>query len=172
MAEHADGVGAAAHAGHHVIGKFTLPFQHLGAGFAADDALEMGHQMREGMRPGGRSEAVVGVGLMGYPVAQGFVDGVFEGLGPVRDRRYFRAQYAHALHVGPLAFHVDGAHEDFGFKAQTGGGRRRGHAVLARAGLGDEAGFAHFLGEQGLAQGVVDLVGAGVQQILAFEIER
>jgi hypothetical protein len=41
--------------------------------------------------------------------------------------------------------------------------------VLARAGLGDDAGLAHPPGEQGLAQHVVDLVRAGVGQVLALE---
>ena len=43
--------------------------------------------------------------------------------------------------------------------------------MLARAGLGDEAGFAHLPGQQGLTQHVVDLVGPGVVQILPFEID-
>jgi hypothetical protein len=45
----------------------------------------------------------------------------------------------------------------------------RGHAVLAGAGLGDHPGLAHPLGEQRLAQHVVDLVRAGVVEVLALE---
>jgi hypothetical protein len=41
--------------------------------------------------------------------------------------------------------------------------------VLAGAGLGDDAGLAHAPGQQGLADGVVYLVGAGVVQIFALE---
>ena len=47
-----------------------------------------------------------------------------------------------------------------------GGGR---HAVLARARLGDDALLAHAPGEKDLADGVVDLVRAGVGQVLALE---
>ena len=42
--------------------------------------------------------------------------------------------------------------------------------MLARAGLGDDARLAHAPGEQDLADGIVDFVRAGVEQILALEI--
>jgi len=41
--------------------------------------------------------------------------------------------------------------------------------MLARAGLGDDARLLHTRGEQRLAEHVVDLVGAGVTEILALE---
>ena len=47
----------------------------------------------------------------------------------------------------------------------------RGDAVLARAGLGDDALLAHALGKQALAERVVDLVRAGVQQVFALEVD-
>ena len=43
--------------------------------------------------------------------------------------------------------------------------------MLARASFGDQPGFAHPRGQQGLADGVVDLVGAGVVEVLALEID-
>jgi hypothetical protein len=46
-----------------------------------------------------------------------------------------------------------------------------GHAVLAGAGLGDDPGLAHPLGQQDLAHAVVDLVRAGVVQLLALQID-
>ena len=42
--------------------------------------------------------------------------------------------------------------------------------MLARAGFSDDARFAHALGEKRLANAVVDLMRAGVVQILALEI--
>ena len=45
-----------------------------------------------------------------------------------------------------------------------------GYAVLSGAGFGDDAFFAHAAGQEPLAETVVDLVGAGVQQILTFEV--
>ena len=44
-----------------------------------------------------------------------------------------------------------------------------GGAVLARAGLGDDAGLAHAPGQQRLAQDLVALVGPAVDEVLALE---
>ncbi len=43
--------------------------------------------------------------------------------------------------------------------------------MLAGAGLGDDAMLAQAQGEQGLAERVVDLVRAGMVEILALEVE-
>ena len=43
--------------------------------------------------------------------------------------------------------------------------------MLARAGLGDQAGLAHLFGQQGLAQHIVDLVGAGMVQVLPLQVD-
>ena len=43
--------------------------------------------------------------------------------------------------------------------------------MLPCAGLGDDAMLAHALDQQRLSQAVVDLVGAGVEQIFALEID-
>ena len=55
---------------------------------------------------------------------------------------------------------------------EHGAHRGAGHAVLAGAGLGDDAPLAHALGQQALADGVVDLVRAGMRQVLALEPHR
>ena len=64
------------------------------------------------------------------------------------------------------------AHVDDALQAEQGAGRGRGHAVLAGAGLGDDAALAHAHGEQRLTEHVVDLVGAGVAEVLALEVDR
>ena len=43
--------------------------------------------------------------------------------------------------------------------------------MLTGAGLGDETGLAHLLGQQCLPQHVVDLVSAGVVQVLPFQVD-
>lgn len=47
----------------------------------------------------------------------------------------------------------------------------RGHAVLPRPRLCDDALLAHALGQQRLPQGVVDFVGACVVQVLALQVD-
>src|SRR6202020_1396494 len=73
--------------------------------------------------------------------------------------------------VGLLATHVLGAHVDDAFEVQQCA-RRRGRApVLAGAGLGDDPRLAHLPGEQRLTDRVVNLVGAGVVEVFAFEVD-
>src|SRR5262249_49495355 len=50
-------------------------------------------------------------------------------------------------------------------------GRRGGDTMLARPRFGDQTALAHAAGEECLADGVVDLVGARVIQVLALQID-
>ncbi len=104
-----------------------------------------------------------------HPVAECLVDGVLEGLRTVGDRDDGGPEQLHPGHVQGLAAAVLGAHVDDAFEAEQRGGGGAGHAVLAGAGLGDDAGLAHALGQERLAQHVVDLVRAGVVQVFALE---
>ena len=169
--EQADGVGAAADAGHQRVGQPALGLQHLGAHLVADHRLEVAHHGRVGVRPRGGADQIIGVAHVGDPVAQRLVHGVLERLRAGRDGVDLGAQQLHAEHVGLLPLHVHRAHVDLARQpeARAHGGRR--HAVLAGAGLGDDAGLAHAPGEQDLAQAVVDLVAAGVVQLVALEVD-
>lgn len=77
----------------------------------------------------------------------------------------------HAKDVGLLALAILGAHIDPALEAEQGAGQCGGDAVLTGAGLGDDLGFAHSLGQQRLIQHLVGLVGAAVQQVFALQIE-
>ena len=133
--------------------------------------LEVAHHGRIGMRAGRRADDVVGVVHVGDPVAQRLVHGVLERLRAGGDGVDLGAQQLHAEHVGLLPLDVDGAHEDLARHVELGahGGHR--HAVLAGAGLGDDARLAHALGQQDLAEAVVDLVAAGVVELVALEVD-
>ena len=77
----------------------------------------------------------------------------------------------HAEHVELLALHVRGAHVDDALEAEARAHGRGGDAVLPRARLRDDALLPHSLREEGLADGVVDLVRARVVQVLALEVD-
>jgi hypothetical protein len=77
----------------------------------------------------------------------------------------------HAEDVRLLALDVYRAHIDDALQAEHCTDRRCRYAMLARAGLGDDPGLAHALRQQALAQGIVDLVGAGMRQVLALEVD-
>ena len=90
---------------------------------------------------------------------------------PASTPRTSAPKQLHAQHVEFLPRDVRGAHVDDALEAQQRADGGRGHAVLSGARLGHDARLAHPLREQGLAQGVVDLVRAGVGQVLALEID-
>jgi hypothetical protein len=121
------------------------------------------------MRAGHGADDVEGVVDVGDPVAHGLVERVLERLRTRGHRHHGRAEQLHAEDVDRLALDVGRAHVDHALQAQPRRHRGAGHAMLAGAGLGDDAGLAHALGQQGLADGVVDLVRAGVVQVLALE---
>ncbi len=112
----------------------------------------------------------MGVGDVGDPVADRRRDGLLERARPGVDGLDLRAHQPHPLDVGLLAAHVLGAHVDDALDAEQRARGRGRDAVLAGAGLGDDARLAHPHGEQALAERVVDLVGAGVEQVLALEV--
>jgi len=60
-------------------------------------------------------------------------------------------------------------HVDPAFETEQGRSGRHCHPVLAGAGLGDHPTLAHLARQQGLTEGVVDLVRAGVAEVLALE---
>jgi hypothetical protein len=88
---------------------------------------------------------------------------------PARHRHHFGAQQLHAEHVGRLARHIGRAHVDDAGQAEARADRGGGDAVLARAGFRDDPGLAHADRQQDLADAVVDLVRAGVVQLVALE---
>ena len=167
--ERADGVRAPAHARAHHVGQAPLGREQLGARLVADDALQVPHQLREGVWARGRAEDVVGGRGVRHPIAERLVDRVLECRRAGRHRDHLGSEHLHARHVQRLALRVILAHVDRALQAHQGSGRRRGDPVLAGARLGDDPGLAQFPREQRLAEHVVDLVGARVVEVLALE---
>ncbi len=130
---------------------------------------EVAHHGRERVRARDGAEQVVRVLDVGDPVAQGFVDGVLQDLSPRVTSTTSAPSIRMRADVEGLTAGVDLAHVDAALEAEHGAHGGGGHAVLAGAGLGDHAGLAHALDEQGLAERVVDLVRAGVVQVLTLE---
>ncbi len=81
------------------------------------------------------------------------------------------SQQLHPPDIGGLTLHILGAHVNNAIHAQARGGGCRGNAVLSRAGFRHQGGFPHVFGQKGLAQRIIDLVRAGVQQVFTLEPE-
>ena len=167
----ADRVRAAPDTGQDEIRQSPLDGQDLGRRLVAQDPLEVAHDRRVGVRAHRRAEDIVGGLDVRDPVAHRLVDGVLERGRAGSNRPDLGAQGSHPEDVGLLALDVLGAHEHDTGQIEQGAGRRRRDPVLARAGLGDHPGLAQPPGQEGLAEGVVDLVGAGVAEVLALQVQ-
>ena len=164
-------VAATAHAGNHCIGLAAGHLWHLDQALVADHTLEVAHHGRVRMRPGDGTDDVEGVFDVGDPVAQGFVQRILQRLRAALDGHHGGAEQMHPVDVRRLAFDVLAAHVDHAFHsvACTDGGG--GHAVLTGTCLGNDARLAHAARQQRLSDGVVDLVGSGVVEVLALEVD-
>ena len=170
--ENAHGVAATTDSGDHRIRLLARVLRrHLLQAFLADHALEIAHHGGVGMRARYGTNDVERVVHISHPVAHGFVERVFQGFAARLHRHYFSAQQMHTVHIRRLALHVFRAHIDHTLQAITGTDGGGGHTVLASTRFGNHAGFAHALGQQGLAYGVVDFVRTGVVQVLALEVD-
>ena len=167
--EHARRVRAAADARDDRVRQPPELLEALRAALAADHALEVAHHHRERVRPDHRADDVVRLADRAHPVAHRLVGGVLERPRARVDLDHLRAHELHAEDIEVLPPHILAAHVDAALDAEARARGRGGDAVLAGAGLGDDARLAHALREERLAERVVDLVRAGVREVLALE---
>ncbi len=121
------------------------------------------------MRTGGGADDVEGVVDVRDPVAQTFVHRVLERRRARGDGDDLCTQQLHAEHIGLLPRDVGRAHIDHAGQAEARADRRGGDTVLSRAGFRDDPRLAHAHREQDLADTVVDLVRAGMVELVALE---
>src|SRR5580704_3021831 len=167
--EHADGIAPTAHTRHYDRGQPSQPGQHLGARLVADDLLKPAHQRRVRVRPDGAADDVVGVANVGHPVPDRLVGRVLERCRTAVHGHDLGPEQTHLVNVQRLPAHVLATHVDDALEPQGGTRRRRRDSMLTRPGLGDDPALAHAQREQHLADGVVQLVRAGVEQVLPLQ---
>ena len=169
--EHADRVAPPAHARDEVVREPAFGLEDLLARLPADHGLEVPDHHRIRVRAQDRAEDVVRGADVGRPVPHGLADGVLQRAAPGVDGRHGRPEQAHPEDIQSLALHVLRAHVHFALQAEQRRHRGHSHAVLARAGLGDDPLLPHPAGQERLADRVVDLVRAGVAEVLALEVD-
>ncbi len=167
----ADRIGSAADTGHYIIGELSLGLQKLTPGFLANDLLKFPHHERIRMRTSHSTDQIVGVFDIRDPVADRLVHGIFKRPGTARDRHDLGSHQAHADNVQSLTLHILRSHINHTLKTEQSTNRGRGHPVLPRPGLGNDAGLAHPTCQNDLPKSIVDLVCSGVKQVLALEID-
>ena len=170
--EDADGVGPPAHAGGDHVG--IAPVEQgraLGPGLDADDPVELAHHPRVRVRAHDRARGSSGWSpRVATQSRMASLTASFSVRLPDMAGDHLGAQQAHAEHVEGLARRCRPRPcRPCTSMPSRAAAVARGHAVLAGTGLGHQAGLAHAPGQQGLAQHVVDLVRAGVVEVLALE---
>ena len=103
-----------------------------------------------------------------YPVAHGLVYSLLEGFAAGFDASHFGSAQPHSEYVQGLPPHILGTHVNYAIKAEMGAHGGCGYAMLAGPGFGNNSLFAHPFGKKSLTESVVDLVGAGVKQVLSL----
>ena len=152
-------------------GSRALDREHLLARLAADHRLELGDELRIRRRADARADQVVRRLDVRDPVADRLARRLLQRLRAEVDAPHLGAEQLHALDVGLLPPHVLLAHVDDALVAEARADGRRRDAVLAGAGLGDDALLAEPPREHRLAERVVQLVRAGVEQVLALQVD-
>ena len=123
------------------------------------------------MRSEGAAEDVVGRTHVCDPVAKGLVDGFLESLLSGFDTADFGPEEPHANDVETLALHVDGAHVNDTLHPESGRDGGGGDTMLPGPGLGNDAFFTETFRENDLAESIIDLVRAGVEEVFALQVD-
>src|SRR6202167_5928987 len=123
------------------------------------------------MRARDGADAVEGIVHIGDPITQRIVHRILQRARAGFYRDHFGTQHFHADDIGLLPLDIDRAHIDHAVEPEPRAQRRGGDAMLAGAGFGDDAPLAHAPRHHDLAEHIVDLVRAGVVELLALEID-
>ena len=153
--EHADGVGAAPNAGHHLVRQVPCLFQELLPCLLADNILEISHHQWEGMGTCRSADAVDGVLVFLGIGDKSSVHRLLQCPEPEFYRDHVGAQHLHTGHVRGLFGDVHLSHVDVTLQTEVSGCGGQSHTVLPRSGLRDKFLLAHELGKQTLAHTVV-----------------
>ena len=123
------------------------------------------------MRADDRADDVVRVRTDGHPVAHRLVDGVAERPRTARHGAHLGAQRPHDEDVELLPADVFLAHVDDAGQPEEGAGGGGGDAVLAGAGLGDDARFLPIRSVSSAWPMVLLILCAGVVEVFALEVD-
>ena len=153
------------------VGEPALPLEDLRARLFADHLLELTDEQRERMWPNDGADHVVRGLDVRHPVAERLVDRVLQRSRPRRHRHDRCPQELHPEDVQRLAMGVFLTHVDDALLSEQGRGRGGRYPVLPGARLRDDPLLAHPAGEQALTEHIIDLVRAGVREVLTLEVD-
>ena len=96
------------------------------------------------------------------PVTHCFIHRVLQCLRPGDDGHNLRAEQLHSKNIRLLPLDINRTHIDRARQIEQRANGRRSDTVLPGAGFGNNPRLSHTLGQQDLANAIVDLVAAGM----------
>src|SRR3989338_4571607 len=105
------------------------------------------------------------------PIPDSLIHRVFKGLTSAIYRDYPGPEQFHPKDIQLLPVNVLLAHKDIALQSKHRRHRSRGHTVLTGSGLSNKAAFIHPQSQQCLADGIVDFMGSGMQEIFALKVD-
>src|SRR5215472_3586041 len=171
LVEYANRIRSTAHTCNNGCRQSAFRFQNLLAGFTTNHGMKIAHHRGIRMRTQDAPQQVVSGANIGDPVSHRFIDRVLERARTRLHAPYLRPQQAHAEDVQLLPPHVLDAHIDHALQPEKRADCGSGNTMLSRSGFSNNSMLAHSLRQQRLAQTVVDLVCAGMQQVFPFQVD-
>ena len=164
-----DCVAPTTDASNYRIWRASVSFNILGSRFFTNDAVKLANHVWIGMWSSRGSYDVMGGFNIGNPVSHGFVKGILQGFCSAGHGVNFCSEQLHSKDVEFLADDVFFAHVDLALKSKQGTGGCRGNAMLSGSGFGDNPLLAHSNCQEGLANCIVDFVGASMVEIFSLD---
>lgn len=153
-----DGVGATTDTGNDSIRQLAHLFVHLRLDLSTNNPLEVTDNGGEGVGTDGGANEVMRSVQSSDPISQSLVDSVLQGLGTRRDGDNTATKHLDPENVQLLPPHILCTHENITLHAKLGADGGGSDTVLTGTRLGDNSSLTQSLGEENLANGIVNFV--------------
>ena len=167
--EGADRIRATPDTGRNLRRQTAFAHQKLLARLFTHDLLEITHHHRERMRTHHRADRIDTADRVLEIFLERRIDRVLERGGTACHGHQVTAQDLHLGDVRVFLLDIHLTHVDLTGDTDQGAGRRQRHTMLPGPGLGQHLLLPHVLGQQCLADTMIDLVRTGMVEILAFQ---
>mmetsp|Transcript_1741 Transcript_1741/g.2656 ORF Transcript_1741/g.2656 Transcript_1741/m.2656 type:complete len:288 (-) Transcript_1741:979-1842(-) len=167
--ESSNSIGSSSYTCNDCIWKFSSLFEHLSTHFNTHNTLEITHNLREGMRPNGRSNQVMSVTNVGDPISHCLVNSIFQGTLSILNWNYLCSKCVHTENIQLLTLAIHSSHVNCTVHTQLCTNGCSSYTVLSSSSFSNDTGFSNTLCKKTLSNSIVNLVCSGMSQVLALE---
>lgn len=164
-----DRIGATTDTGNDSVRQLAHLFVHLRLDLSTNDPLEVTDDGGERVGTDSGADKIMGRVQSSDPVSHSLVDSVLQGLGTGGNGDNSTTKHLDPEDVQLLPPHILSTHENVTLHAKLGADGGGGDTVLTGTSLGDNSSLAQSLGEENLANGIVNLVRTSMVEIFPLE---